>query len=104
VSNAIFLFGEFQLFDREGNEIVQRMPPLLKEFLLLALVHSTRHQAGISSRLLYETLWPDKPTSSARNNKAVNVAKLKNLLESVPSIRLVSEHSMLQVIFDPEII
>lgn len=80
--NAIYLFGDLQIFDEEGNDITRCFTPLLRELFLVILLHSIRGQ-GISSEKLTEILWFDKSPESARNNRSVNIAKLKSILEKV---------------------
>jgi two-component SAPR family response regulator len=86
--NAIFLFGDLQLFTPEGNEITRYFTPLLKELFLLIQLYSLRNGRGISSEKLNEILWFDKSEKSARNNRSVNIAKLKTLLDKMDGCHL----------------
>ncbi|QRR01426.1 galactose oxidase [Dyadobacter sandarakinus] len=81
-TNSITLFGNFQIFDEQGNEITKSFTPLLKELFLVLLLHSLR-RPGISSEKLKELLWFDKNPESARNNRSVNIAKLKSILDKL---------------------
>lgn len=81
--NAIFLFGDLQLFTPDGNEITKYFTPLLKELFLLIILYSIKLDRGVSSEKLNEILWFDKSEKSARNNRSVNIAKLKSLLEQM---------------------
>ena len=80
--SSIFLFGNLQLFDEDGNEITKQFSPLVKELFLVILLYSIRWE-GISSEKLKELLWFDKPSESARNNRSVNIAKLKGILDKM---------------------
>lgn len=82
LQNSIFLFGNLQLFDEDGHEITKLFTPLLKELFLVLLLYSTRRE-GISSEKLKDLLWSDKTADSARNNRSVNIAKLKAVLEKL---------------------
>lgn len=75
------MFGGFQVFDRDGEDITKRFSPLLKELFCLILTHSPKK--GISSDKLNELLWFDKDRTSAKNNRAVNIGKLRGLLERI---------------------
>jgi DNA-binding SARP family transcriptional activator len=86
--NAIFLFGDLQLFTPEGNEITKYFTPLLKELFLVILLYSVKLDRGVSSEKLNEILWFDKSEKSARNNRSVNIAKLKSLLDKMGSCHL----------------
>jgi DNA-binding SARP family transcriptional activator len=81
--NAIFLFGDLQLFTPEGNEITKYFTPLLKELFLVILLYSVKLDRGVSSEKLNEILWLDKSKKSARNNRSVNIGKLKSLLDKM---------------------
>jgi len=81
--NTIFLFGDLQLFTREGNEITKYFTPLLKELFLVIALYSIKLDRGVSSEKLNEILWFDKSEKSARNNRSVNIAKLKLLLDKM---------------------
>lgn len=89
--SAIFLFGQFEAFDREGNEITKQFTPLLKELFLLLIVHSMKDGKGISSEALYEALWSDKSPKDAKNNFSVNMVKLKTVLEKIGSFHIGKE-------------
>ncbi len=86
--NAIFLFGDLQLFTPEGNEITKYFTPLLKELFLVILLYSVKLDRGVSSEKLNEILWFDKSEKSARNNRSVNIAKLKSLLDKMGDCHL----------------
>ncbi|TWW00801.1 hypothetical protein [Chitinophaga pinensis] len=80
---AIFLFGQFTVLDNEGNNITRLFSPLLKELFLLLLLHSIPDKKGITSDRINEVLWPGRSGKDARNNRSVNIVKLKNLLDKV---------------------
>lgn len=81
--NAILLFGDLQVFDAEGVDITKYFTPLIKELFLVILLYSIRWGRGLSSEKLNEILWYDKSAKSARNNRSVNIAKLKALLDKM---------------------
>lgn len=83
--NAIYLFGDLQIFDASGTDITKYFTPLIKELFLVMLLYSIRWGRGLSSDKLNEILWYDKSAKSARNNRSVNIAKLKTLLERIDS-------------------
>lgn len=80
-SSSIFLFGNFEVIDKEGNNITRQFTPLLKEIFLLILINTFKDGKGISSDKLYETIWVDKQIKDARNNFSVNIVKIKSILE-----------------------
>ncbi|RZF58707.1 galactose oxidase [Sphingobacterium corticibacterium] len=90
-TNTIFLFGGFQIYDKEGNDITKLFSPLIKELLLITLLYTIRWERGISSQKLTEILWFDKTTESARNNRSVNIAKLKGILDKLDGFQISKE-------------
>lgn len=86
--NTIFLFGDLQVFTPDGNEITKYFTPLLKELFLLIVLYSIKLDRGVSSEKLNEILWFDKSEKSARNNRSVNIAKLKSLLDKMDGCHL----------------
>ena len=88
LENAIYLFGDFQVFDAAGNEITKLFTPLVKELFLIILLYTLKWERGISAEKLKEQLWFDKSPESARNNLAVNIAKLKNIVDKINGCEL----------------
>ena len=72
-----------------------------KKLFLFILLHSLRNDKGVSSNTLYETFWFDKSVESARNNRAVNIVKLKSLLENLDTASISKETGYWKFDFDP---
>lgn len=89
--NVIFLFGDLQLFDAQGNDITKYFSPLIKELFLVILLYTLRWERGISPDKLNELLWFGKSSDKARNNRAVNIAKLKSILDKMNGCTLQRE-------------
>ena len=85
---ALLFFGGFQVYDKDSIEITGQFTPLLKELFLLIWLHTLKNDKGISSEQMTGTLWFDKSPRSARNNKSVNIAKLRAILNEVGSCEL----------------
>ena len=101
-SSAIYLFGPFQVFDKEGHDSTRLFTPLLRELFLIITTYSIRNGRGISSEGLNEILWHDKAEKDAKNNRSVNLAKLKPILEKIGNcvINKESGYWQLQVLDD----
>ncbi|WP_229207835.1 galactose oxidase [Dyadobacter beijingensis] len=99
--SCILLFGNLQLYDEEGNEITKQFSPLVKELFLVILLYSIRWD-GISSEKLKELLWFDKPSESARNNRSVNIAKLKAILDKMKHCQVSKETGYWKIKIDFE--
>jgi len=102
--NSIILFGGFQVIDRNGKDITGQFTPLPKKLFLFILLHSLRNNKGVSSAILYETFWFDKSVESARNNRAVNIVKLKSLLDNLESANISKETGYWKFDFNPALI
>jgi len=99
--NSIILFGGLQVIDQKGKDITGQFTPLPKKLFLFTLLHSLRNDKGVSSNVLYETFWFDKSVESARNNRAVNIVKLKSLLENLETASISKETGYWKFDFDP---
>lgn len=84
----IIFFGGFQVFDKNKQDITNNFSPLLKELFLLLWLHTFYKNKGLSSEKLEETLWVIKSDSKARNNRSVNIAKLRVLLNQVANVEI----------------
>jgi DNA-binding SARP family transcriptional activator len=100
LKNAILLFGGLQVFDAEGENITKYFTPLVKELFLVVLLYSIKWERGLSSEKLNEILWYDKSIKSARNNRSVNIAKLKALLDKMTSCHLSKDTGEWKIDFD----
>lgn len=73
-------FGDFQIINSSGTDITRKFTPLLKELFLLIWFNSVKNDMGISNEKITDILWHGFSESSANNNKAVNIAKLRAIL------------------------
>jgi len=81
--SAIYLFGAFKVVNAEGKDITSLFTPLLKELFLIILIHTLEGRGGISSEKLNDLLWYNKSAKDAKNNRSVNIAKLRAILNQV---------------------
>ncbi|MCY1633568.1 hypothetical protein [Marinifilum sp. D737] len=101
--NAIILFGGFQVFDNKGKDITYRFSPTLKELFLLILLNTINEGKGISSKRIQEYLWPDKSESNAKNNRGVNIKKLRGILEDLPGTEVVFDNNYWKIVLPENI-
>ncbi|WP_142686701.1 galactose oxidase [Chitinophaga polysaccharea] len=87
----VYFFGPFEVLDKEGQDITKFFTPLLKELFLLIAINTIRSGKGISSDRLYATLWRDKSSKEAQNNRSVNMVKLKAILDKLGACAFVKE-------------
>lgn len=91
-ATAVYLFGHFTVLDKEGNDITRLFSPLLKELFLLLFLHSLPGKTGISSEKINEILWPGRSVKDAKNNRSVNIVKLKSILDKTGIYTLAKEN------------
>lgn len=103
-ASAIHLFGGFQVLDRDGNDITGKFSMTVKELFLLILLHSAKTEHGISTTTLQEQLWPDKDDMSARNNRNVNLKKLRGLLEEVGDVTIENNNAYLRLVISDNVV
>lgn len=98
----IFLFGQFAVTDKEGNNISRLFTPLVRELFLLLLLHSLPGRKGITSEKINELLWPGRAPKDAKNNRSVNIVKLRNILDKLGAYSLEKEDDRWGLHFDGE--
>lgn len=84
----VTLLGEFDITNKEGNALTTKLSPKLKELFLLITLHSLSDKKGISTHKLTETLWPDATSASGKNNRGVNLQKLRQLLKDIHTLEI----------------
>jgi two-component SAPR family response regulator len=99
-SSSIELFGGFQVMDKSGADITHKFTATLKELFIFILIHSVKFEKGVSTTVLHEVFWPDKDEVSARNNRNVNLKKLRNLLQEIGNIAIENTNSYVRLILD----
>lgn len=97
---VIHLFGTFEMLDKNSADLSESLSPLLKELFLVILLHSLNDKTGVSSERLCEMFWHDKAEKDANNNRAVNIAKLKNILEKLGNITVKKSSGKWKIEYD----
>ncbi len=98
----IIFFGGFQVFNKEYKDITNKFSPLLKELFLLIILNTLRNNKGISSEKITEILWFDKSEKSARNNRAVNTARLRTILSEIGNCELSKKTGYWKILFEDD--
>lgn len=97
--NAIYLLGDFQVFDAKGNEIAYRFGPKIKQMFVLVLLHSHDGQEGISTAKLSAQLWPEKTTTAAKNIRNVTINHLRGILTDLEEMELVFSNDKWKIVY-----
>jgi len=87
-ANAVYLAGEFMVYDKHGREVTYLFSPKIKQLFLLILLKS-RDNGGVTSKKISCLLWPDKDPSKTKNIKGVTFNHLRNIISSLDSIELI---------------
>lgn len=102
--NSIFIFGDFQIFNRDGKEITKEFTPKLKQLFLLLLLRSYN---GISHRISVESLsaylWPELDQEQTKNNRNVSLSKLRSIISQLDGIEIINEKNTLELIINGNI-
>ncbi len=101
--SSIFFMGGFQIYDGKGRNITSAFSPTLKHLFLFIFLHTIKNEKGISSAKLDEVLWFDKSGDSARNNRNVNISKLRAILDELGGVEVVNDNSFWKIKMGPNI-
>lgn len=85
---SILILGGFQAIDNEGVDITKKFSSTIRVLFSLIAVHSIRYKKGVSNETIWQTIWSDKTESQARNNRNVNINKLRKILAEIGNITI----------------
>ncbi|MFB6456419.1 hypothetical protein ACE38W_14195 [Chitinophaga sp. Hz27] len=91
VMARIQLFGTFKVIDQQGTDISRQFSPLVRELFLLIMLPNITEGVGITTARITDTLWPTMTQAAAKNNRSVNIAKLRSLLDKLGEHSLIKE-------------
>ncbi len=95
--SSVFFIGGFQIYNSRGQNITAAFSPTLKQLFLYLFFNTIKNGKGISSVILDEVLWFDKSGESARNNRNVNISKLRSILEELEEAEVINENSLWRI-------
>lgn len=85
--NAVYLLGEFIVYNKNGRDITYLFSPKIKQLFILILVNS-RDFTGITSKKISALLWPDKDVAKTKNIKGVTFNHLRSIISDLNGIEL----------------
>ncbi|MCX7875441.1 MAG: hypothetical protein N2321_04640 [Melioribacteraceae bacterium] len=102
--NSIYLFGNFELYDNEGNEISLQFTPKLKQIFLLLLIKSYNGSTnGISTESLSSFIWPELNSEQTKNNRNVSLSKLRSIINKLDKLEINIEKNILKLIISENV-
>ena len=93
VKSSIIFLGGFQIYNHNGNDITSGFSPTLKQLFLFIFLSTVVKGKGVSSGRLDDVLWYDKSKESARNNRNVNISKLRTMLEEFEGVEISNDNT-----------
>lgn len=92
--NAIYFFGEFKMYDKNGKDITYMFSAKLYQLFIIILYYTARKEGGVSSTLIADFLWPEKDSQSVKNIKGVTLNKLRGILKEFDSVKIIYENGV----------
>lgn len=86
-ANAVYLLGEFTVYDKNKRDITYLFSPKIKQLFILILL-SSREKNGVVSKKISTTLWPDKDVVKTKNIRGVTINHLRNILSDIDGLEL----------------
>jgi len=85
--NAIYLLGEFTVYDKNGKDITYLFSPKIENLFILLLL-SSKDKGGVVSKKISSILWPEKEIERTKNIKGVTINHLRNIITDIDGIEL----------------
>ncbi|WP_044207935.1 kelch repeat-containing protein [Flammeovirga sp. OC4] len=89
--STINFFGGFRIFDSEGKDISNEFTPLIKQLFILITISQYINGRGVSADKMINLFWYDMPLSKARNNRGVNLTKLRRLCKTIGEVKFLKD-------------
>lgn len=86
--NAVYVFGDFHVFDRKGVDITYRFSPKIKLLFAILLLNSKDGIEGIPTERISAEVWPDRELSNTKNIRGVTINHLRKILQDMDGIEL----------------
>ncbi|PWK67085.1 hypothetical protein LX99_04943 [Mucilaginibacter oryzae] len=86
-ANAVYLLGEFAVFDKNAKDITYLFSQKIKQLFILILLNS-RDKNGVISKKISTTLWPDKDVAKTKNIRGVTINHLRKILSDIDGLEL----------------
>lgn len=102
--SSIELFGSYHIFNPKGKQVNDSFTSFLEEFFLFLLVSGIFLDGkGITSEEINQAFWPYHDARSARNNRGVNISRLRKILIEIDGIDLIFDKNQYQLVLSDAI-
>lgn len=101
--NAILLFGGFQVYDKDGNDVTTLFTPKVELLFIAILLKSIKSSKGLSSEELDQMIWPGLSRKNAANNRGVTMSKLRQVLLRMDGVNIENEHEHWRLVLSPQV-
>lgn len=105
-TNHIYVFGEFTVWDKTGEDISHLFSPKIRELFLLIFLYSfsgNGRSRGITTERLTGIMWPDSTPESAKNSRGTAINKLRKILFNLNGITVLVENHHWIINIDSEL-
>ena len=85
--NALYLFGELTVYDKNGTDISYLFSRKIKQLFILIFINSIKGN-GVTSDQIYSDIWPEKPINKAKNSKGVTLNQIRGILTDIDGLEL----------------
>ena len=102
--NTICLFGEFQVWDKEGKNITYLFTPILKELFLMILLYTYRNGGGIKTDKLTTILWPDLDMDHSKNTRGTAINRLRKVLQKMDGLSIEHKNHLWKMHYTKKVI
>lgn len=99
--NAIYLFGNFTVIDRNERDITYMFSPKLRMIFSYILLHSILKN-GVLSSDMNELFWADKADDKVKNLKGVTMNHIRKILQEMDGIELTYHKGYFKLLFDKD--
>lgn len=96
--SAISLLGEFNVRDKNGNDVTTNFSFRIKDLLILLILENERSSKGVRQQIIDELIWNDRDEKSAKNNRNVYMRKLRLLLSEIGNIEIIFDKGYYKII------
>ena len=101
--NTIKLFGEFQVIDKNGEDITGKFTPRLKQIFIYLIIKSKKSHQGVTSVEFINEIWPSFDRKKAINNRGVSISKLRHLLELMDTVTIANNQERWRIDFSGDV-